>query len=636
MSIAEPAGGRIGRSLVLVADDDPAIRTLVRVAVAAQDWGVIEAATPAEAVSLTSLHQPDVLLLDVTFEGHGRDGYAICREIKGTAATKDVRVVLFTARDNPESRAFASAVGATAFIVKPFGPLDLVQLLRVVLEHPAGAPGLGLYLIDAGIIRPAQLERAMQVQRSGSGEQARLGEIVVRLGFATPIDVHRALDRQRRARQIVAPGPAEARHLRIVIADDNRSVVEGLRELFATQPDLTVAGVAFDGAEALEKIRELRPDAVVLDNDMPWRSGLDVLRILQTELPEVAVVMFTLDESIRDAAIGYGARAVVTKDTPLAVLMAHVRAQDPGGQPAEPRATPSMLLSSERVGRAWGVIARRKRMVGLIAILLVLYAGGFLLSEPTIGASASLIAIPVVALCGALLGPEAGMALAMLSAIASIALWDATGHTIGEPILRVGGNGLGVIALIGIGAGFGAMRQFRGRLNPRARRVSAIAEAALTLSSGLDPRVLGLLAEAALEVVPGDAALLLVPVPGGGLEIVAAAGAHPTAIGTRITSGVVARVHANRAGLIVEALDDSIVGAAVPGAASAVLVPLSRQGEPSMGVLGVVAKRRSAFDTAHLQTLTTYGSFLSSLLTTSPAYVAIRQDRQAQAPVAHH
>jgi hypothetical protein len=139
-----------------------------------------------------------------------------------------------------------------------------------------------------------------------------------------------------------------------------------------------------------------------------------------------------------------------------------------------------------------------------------------------------------------------------------------------------------------------------------------------------------LLAEAALEVVPGDAALLLVPVPGGGLEIVAAAEAHPTAIGTRIISGVAARVHADRAGLIVEALDDPIVGAAVPGAASAVLVPLSRQGEPSMGVLGVVAKRRGAFDAAHLQALTTYGSFLSSLLTTSPAYVAIRTDIPAQ------
>jgi hypothetical protein len=224
------------------------------------------------------------------------------------------------------------------------------------------------------------------------------------------------------------------------------------------------------------------------------------------------------------------------------------------------------------------------------------------------------------------------MVLAMFSAIESVALWQATNHTIGEPILRVGGNGLGVIALIGIGAGFGAMRQFRGRLDRRSRRVSAIAEAALALSRGLDPHVLGLLAEAALEVVPGDAALLLVPVPGGGLEVVAASGANQAAVGTRISGGVIARVHGDRGALLVDELDDAAIRAAVPAAASGVLVSMSRQGGPSMGVLAIVATRDRAFDAAHVEALATYGSFLASLLTTSPAHVAIRSDGQP-APV---
>ncbi|TME58568.1 MAG: hypothetical protein E6I54_13050, partial [Chloroflexi bacterium] len=59
------------------------------------------------------------------------------------------------------------------------------------------------------------------------------------------------------------------------------------------------------------------------------------------------------------------------------------------------------------------------------------------------------------------------------------ALWNATDHAIGEPVLRIGGNGIGVVALVAIGAGFGAMRLVRGRLVPRARLVDALAEAAI-------------------------------------------------------------------------------------------------------------------------------------------------------------
>jgi DNA-binding NarL/FixJ family response regulator len=609
--------------VVLVADDDPAIRTLVRVSLATQDWRVLEAATPAECIALAVQQQPEVLLLDVSFEGQARDGYAVCREIKANPATKNVRVILFTARDDPESRAFASAVGATAFIVKPFGPLDLVQLLRVVREHPAGEPGIGLYLIDAGVIRPAQLEQAVAQQRDQpGGGRARLGEVLVQLGFATPADIGHALARQRRARQVVAAGPRSPRRLRLVIADDNRSVVEGLRELCAMQDDLEVVGSASDGAQALEVIRDLRPDVVVLDNEMPRLGGMDVLRTLRAELPEVAVVMFTLDDTIEPDALALGARAVVTKDTPLAVLLGEIRRRPGPSAAGEAARPPSALLTTDRVGRAWGVFARRKRMVAVIGILLVTYAGGFLLSEPALGASASLLAILVVAAGGALLGPEAGMGVALLSAIESLVLWQATGHAFGEPILRVGGNGLGVVALVGIGAGFGAMRVFRGRLNPRARRLTAIAEVALALSRGLDPQVLGLLAEAALELVPGDAALLFVLVPAGGLEIVAAAGAHPSALGTRTHSGVGARLHADDAPRIVDDLDDPTIASAVPGALSGVFVPVGRPGDPSMGVLAVLSTRRQAFHPDHLQALAAYSSLLAALLTTSPAYVA--------------
>ena len=102
--------------------------------------------------------------------------------------------------------------------------------------------------------------------------------------------------------------------LRLVIADDNASVREGLREMISAEDDLSLVGVAADGAEALRLITEHRPDVVVLDNEMPVRSGLSVLRAVREDLPQIAIVMFTLDDGIRELALESGAAAVLPKD----------------------------------------------------------------------------------------------------------------------------------------------------------------------------------------------------------------------------------------------------------------------------------------------------------------------------------
>src|SRR6266851_6092503 len=103
---------------VLVVDDDADLRAVVRVSLAAQGWEVIEASRPDEGVAKATREQPDVVLLDVVFPAETRDGFAACRELRTLQATKRIPIVLFTAHDDPENRAFASAVGATAYLVK--------------------------------------------------------------------------------------------------------------------------------------------------------------------------------------------------------------------------------------------------------------------------------------------------------------------------------------------------------------------------------------------------------------------------------------------------------------------------------------------------------------------------------------
>lgn len=603
---------------VLVADDERAVRALVRVTLMAQGWRVIEATTPDETLVVARRERPAIVLLDVTFEGNARDGFVVCRELRGPGGTPDVRVVMLTARDDPESRAFASAVGATAYIVKPFGPLDLVRMLRIVLEQPTADPGLGLFLVDAGVIQPAQLERALAEQRLRQGDRVPLGAILVELGLAHREDIERAVARQRRSRDVPANAEPARRQIRLVIADDNPMVREGLRGAMATSDDLVTVGVASDGLEALRLVRDLDPDVIVLDHRMPGQRGLDVATRLRAESSSTAIVMFTLDEGIRELALAAGVAAFVPKDTPLAALLAEIRrVARPQPPAAPPEAAARIVVTARRVSRgAFGVLARRRRAITTLGILLVLYAAAFLITEPTFGASAALLAIIPVAIAGALFGPEIGVVAALLAIAANFALWAGTDHAIGEPVIRVGTNGLGALALMGIGAGFGAMRLLRGRFDPHGRRLGAIAEVALALAAGPTPDVLRLLAEGALEVVPGDAALLYASVPTGGLELVAATGVARTAVGQRETKGELVRAQTQRHASISWDVAHGAVEDAIPDAKGAIIVPIPGVSDAAAGVLVLVTARRRAYGEPHVQVLSSYATFIGAALNT--------------------
>jgi len=419
---------------------------------------------------------------------------------------------------------------------------------------------------------------------------------------------------------------------RVLVADDNASVREGLREAFASEKDFSFVGAAVDGQEALRMIRETRPDLVVLDSDMPGLSGIDVLRTVGATMPEIRVVMFTLNDTIREAALAAGAAAVVTKDTPLESLLGELRRAGPPPRKSTPRS--GVILSARNVpGGPWSVLARRRQAIAAIGILLVSYTGAFLLAEPALGASASLLAMLPVAIAGALFGPEFGIATALLSTIVTAALWNATNHAIGEPVLRIGGNGVGVVALVAIGAGFGAMRLVRGRLVPRARLVDAFAEAAVALGAGLGPRTLELLAEAALEIVPGDAALIYVAVPGGGLELLAGAGIPDEVIGHREIAGAVAAAATENRASIVDDLDARPIGVSLPGSRSCIVVPVAGRGDTASGVIAVLASRRNFYDAGNLEALTSYASFLGSLLNAPARAVAVADDPALRAAI---
>lgn len=612
----EGAASRGPTPTVLIADDDRAVRALVRVSLVAQGWRVLEASTPEESLAVARRDQPQIVLLDVTFEGSSSDGFVVCRELRSSGSTRDIRVVMLTARDDPESRAFASAVGATAYIVKPFGPLDLVRMLQLVLEQSTPEPGLGLYLVDAGVIQPAQLERALAEQRLRPGERVPLGAMLVELGLAGRDDIDRALARQRRARAVPSESQSTRRQIRLVIADDNPMVREGLRSAIGMSDDLAIVGVAADGHEAMRLVSDLGADVLVLDHRMPGLRGLDVAVRLRQSAPGTAIVMFTLDEGIRDLALDAGVASFVPKDTPLATLLAEIRrVAKPEPQPTGQRAAARIGVTARGVSRALG-LGRRRRAVMMLGVLFVAYAGAFLVAEPTFGAAAAVLSVAPVAIAGALLGPEIGVLAAIIAALMNLPLWAVTGNAVGEPILRVGGNPLGALVLMGVGAGFGAMRLLRGRLDPRGRRLGALSEVALALASGPTPDVLRLLAEGALEVVPADAALLYAVVPTGGLELVAGTGAAGTHVGRRETTGELVRAQTQRHASISWDVASGPIGRVVADAKGAIIVPIPGLAEAVAGVLVVATTKRRAYGQPHIQVLSSYATFIGAALNT--------------------
>jgi len=104
--------------------------------------------------------------------------------------------------------------------------------------------------------------------------------------------------------------------LRIVIADDQTSVREGLVLLLGLLPDIDVIAAAANGQEALDLVAAHRPDAILLDVHMPVLDGVETARKLSQHHPDVAIVMLSTyaDDTSIAGALRAGARGYLTKD----------------------------------------------------------------------------------------------------------------------------------------------------------------------------------------------------------------------------------------------------------------------------------------------------------------------------------
>jgi DNA-binding NarL/FixJ family response regulator len=153
---------------------------------------------------------------------------------------------------------------------------------------------------------------------------------------------------RRREGSAVTGQPDPPRPLRVVVADDQASVREGLVVLLGLLPDIEVVGAAANGEQALTLVARTGPDVILLDLHMPVLDGIETTRRLAQQHPGVAVVVLTTyaDDSSILAALHAGARSYLTKDADRADIAQALRGAATGLAVLDPAVHATLLAAA--------------------------------------------------------------------------------------------------------------------------------------------------------------------------------------------------------------------------------------------------------------------------------------------------
>lgn len=166
--------------------------------------------------------------------------------------------------------------------------------------------------------------------------------------------------------------------IRVFIADDNGLLREGLASMLAQQQGIVVIGAAESGENALEQIKELRPEVALIDIGMPDKDGIEVTQVLHDDLPEVKVIilgMVDLTDEIM-ACIEAGAAGYILKEASFENLVETIHSVYRGESFCSPEMTASLFsriaeLAGERAPKlpreAINITDRELEVINLIA-----------------------------------------------------------------------------------------------------------------------------------------------------------------------------------------------------------------------------------------------------------------------------
>lgn len=160
--------------------------------------------------------------------------------------------------------------------------------------------------------------------------------------------------------------------IRVLLADDHRTVRESLRLMLEQQPDIEVVGEAGDGRQAIQAAETLHPDIVIMDIAMPETSGLMAARTMRHKCPAVRIIMLTRysDDAYFQELLRAGVSGYILKQSASSELLHALRAVAQGGEYLDSSLAarvPGRFRTSRQADAGRSISGREREVLRLIA-----------------------------------------------------------------------------------------------------------------------------------------------------------------------------------------------------------------------------------------------------------------------------
>ena len=119
---------------ILIVDDQLEVRELVQVTLEIGDYQILAAENGQQAMEMTQVEHPDIILLDIMMPGSNVDGLEVCRRLKNDPATADITIVMLSAKGQESDIEAGRQAGADDYYTKPFSPIALIEKVEEVMN----------------------------------------------------------------------------------------------------------------------------------------------------------------------------------------------------------------------------------------------------------------------------------------------------------------------------------------------------------------------------------------------------------------------------------------------------------------------------------------------------------------------
>jgi DNA-binding NarL/FixJ family response regulator len=142
--------------------------------------------------------------------------------------------------------------------------------------------------------------------------------------------------------------PGAAGPISVLVVDDHPILREGVAAVLHRQDDIRLAGEAENGVQAVERFRELRPDVILMDLQMPGQTGLEAIRVIRAEAPDARIVVLTTYDGDAQAfqAMKAGATAYLLKSSLRKELVETIRDVHAGRRRMSPEIAEKVAVHS--------------------------------------------------------------------------------------------------------------------------------------------------------------------------------------------------------------------------------------------------------------------------------------------------